>query len=174
MYSKVPCHQSSTLHPIRCFVHDLMARAMSASSLRYMTQIYFGKSTRRYSMQRRTIQPASGRRSLPRSCSGPTPHTLQHSVQQSYGLSICTLETSPSMPDASQLQAQQNMLPTSHHSPTCFKITSSLFIKNGIPNIRISSHTVVENSCMVYGLSYLMKTSSMLTSIGLWCKARTR
>jgi hypothetical protein len=150
-----------------------MARAMSASSLRCMTRIYFRKSTRGYSTHRLTIQPASGRRSLPRSCSGPMPHILRHSVQRSYGLYICTLETSQSMSDASQIQVQQNTLHTSHHSPTRFKMKSSLFIKSGIPNRKISSHTVVKNSCMAYGLSYSMKTSSTLRSMGLWCKART-
>ena len=147
---------------------------MSMYSLRYMTQISFGKNTAGSSVHQLMIPPASGRRSLPPSCSGLTPHTLQPLVRQSCGLYTCSLATSPSMSDASRIQAQQNTSPTFHRSLTHFKMNSSHFIKNGGPKRRISLHTVGENLCTPYGHSYWMKTSSTLTSMGSWCKARIR
>ena len=78
------------------------------------------------------------------------------------------------MSNASQIQAQQNMSPTFHHSQTCFKINLNLFMRNGRPNKKISSHIAGVNLCIVYGNSYLMMTFYMLTNMGLWCKAQIR
>ena len=138
---------------------------MSMYSLRYMTQISFGKNTAGSSVHQLMIPPASRRRSSPPSCSGLMPHTLWPLVWQSCGLYTCSLATSPSMSDTSQIQVQQNMSPTFHHSLMRFKMNLSCFIKNGGPKRRISSHTVGKNLCMPYGHSYWMKTSSTLTSM---------
>jgi len=73
-------------------------------------------------------------------CSGLMRHTLQALVRRSCGLYICSLEISRNMSDASQIQAQQNMSPKFHRSLTCFKINLNLFMKNGRPNKKISSH----------------------------------
>src|SRR6266851_9011339 len=120
------------------------------------------------------IQCASGRRLWQPSCSGLTPHILRPLVQRSCGQYICSLETSQTMCDVSQIQAQQSTLPTFQRFLTHFKINLRLFMKNGTPNKRISSHIAGENSYMAFGNSYSMTTSSMHTNMGLWCKARIR